>query len=107
MGALIFSGKAIVSLRVPIMMKSARLLFWTVVLGFWAGRAPAIVLFSDNFNTNTSGSWTKNAVPAANASTQIAEFAFDYSPFGIPPAPGSTDTLGLRLRANVPPDTTR
>src|SRR4051794_9719912 len=89
------------------MMKSVRLLFCMAVVGFSAARASAVVLFSDNFNTNTSGAWTKNPVPAANASTQIAEFAFDYSAFGIPPAPGSSDTLGLRLRANVPPDTTR
>jgi hypothetical protein len=60
------------------------------------------VLFSDNFNTNSSGSWTVNAAPAANAAMQQANFAFDYSAFGIPAAPGSADTLGLRLRANLP-----
>jgi hypothetical protein len=49
-----------------------------------------------------------NKAPTVNtASQQTAEFAFDYSGFGIPPAPGSTDTLGLRLRANVPPNLTR
>src|SRR4051812_25128534 len=77
------------------------------IVGFCAARASAVVLFSDNFNTDTSASWTKNAAPTGNASTQIAEFAFDYSGFGIPAAPGSADTLGLRLRANVPADTTR
>jgi len=64
--------------------------------------APATVLFSDNFNADTSASWTVNVAPAANASLQDAVFAFDYSALGIPPAPGSTDTLGLRLRSNIP-----
>src|SRR6185503_15650912 len=48
-----------------------------------------------------------NVAPTANAAQQSAEFAFDYSAFGIPAAPNSADTAGLRLRANVPPDTTR
>jgi hypothetical protein len=60
------------------------------------------ILFSDNFNTDSSASWTVNVAPAANASLQSAQFAFDYSAFGIPAAPGSADTLGLRLRANIP-----
>ncbi|MDB5294485.1 MAG: hypothetical protein JWO31_468 [Phycisphaerales bacterium] len=66
--------------------------------------SPALgdVLFSDNFNTNTSANWTVNVAPAANASLQSAQFAFDYSAYGIPAPTGSTDTLGLRLRANIP-----
>src|SRR5947208_5076664 len=87
--------------------KHLRSLICLASVGLWCGRVSAVVLFGDNFNTNTSASWTKNAAPTANASTQIAEFAFDYSGFGIPAAPGSTDTLGLRLRANVPADTSR
>src|SRR4051812_45260636 len=83
-------------------MNHSRLVICVAVIGFCVGRASAVVLFSDNFNTNTSANWTKNAAPTANAATQTAEFAFDYSTFGIPPAPGSADTLGLRLRANIP-----
>lgn len=64
--------------------------------------AAAQTLFSDNFNVNSSGSWTINSAPAANANQQEASFAWDYSAFGIPAAPGSADTLGLRLRANIP-----
>jgi hypothetical protein len=64
--------------------------------------ASAQILFSDNFNVNSSALWTVNVAPTANASQQSAEFAFDYSTFGIPAAPGSSDTLGLRLRANIP-----
>jgi hypothetical protein len=83
-------------------IKKLRFFICIAIVCFSAARASAVVLFSDNFNTNTSANWTKNAVPAANGATQTAEFAFDYSAFGIPPAPGSADTLGLRLRANVP-----
>ncbi|MDB6025528.1 MAG: hypothetical protein JWM68_1751 [Verrucomicrobiales bacterium] len=64
--------------------------------------APASVLFSDNFNTNSASLWTTNYAPSANSAVQQATFAFDYSTFGIPAAPGSTDTLGLRLRSNIP-----
>jgi hypothetical protein len=64
--------------------------------------ASAQVLFSDNFNVDSSASWTVNVAPAANASLQQATFAFDYSGFGIPAAPGSSDTFGLRLRSNIP-----
>ena len=64
--------------------------------------ALAAVLFSDDFNTNSSSLWTVNCAPAANSNLQSATFAFDYSPFGIPAAPGSSDTLGLQLRANIP-----
>jgi hypothetical protein len=62
----------------------------------------ASVLFSDDFSTDDSASWNKNVAPAANGSLQSAEFAYDYSGFGIPAAPGSSDTKGLRLRANIP-----
>lgn len=88
--------------RLSMATKQFRSYVCIVVVGFCAARASAVTLFSDNFNINSSASWTKNAFPGANAATQTAEFAFDYSPFGIPPAPGSADTLGLRLRANVP-----
>ena len=63
--------------------------------------ASAQVLFSDDFNTNSSSLWKINYAPAANANLQSAEFAFDYAYLGIPPAPGSSDTLGLRLRPNI------
>jgi hypothetical protein len=68
----------------------------------YGAEASAQVLFSDDFNVNSSADWKVNAAPAANAANQSATFAFDYSALGIPPAPGSSDTLGLRLRANIP-----
>jgi PEP-CTERM motif-containing protein len=102
------TGPTFASKRVLRMtIKALRVFVCVAVVSGCAGRASAVTYFSETFNTDTSGSWTKNAAPAANASTQIAEFAFDYSTFGIPAPPGSGDTLGLRLRANVPPDTSR
>ena len=87
------------------MIKSLRFCACVALVGMLAEHASAVVLFSDNFNTNTSGSWTVNKAPAAtDPNKQTAEFAFDYASFGIPPAPGSADTLGLRLRANLPLD---
>src|SRR3954462_11531049 len=70
-----------------------------------AGGASAAILYSDNFNVDSSANWTVNiapSTPAAVATQQQATFAYDYSALGIPPAPGSGDTLGLRLRANIP-----
>jgi PEP-CTERM motif len=76
-------------------------------LAYCASPASAAILYSDNFNVDSSASWTVNTAPTTSLQPQSAQFAFDYSVYGIPPAPGSSDTLGLRLRANVPPNTTR
>jgi hypothetical protein len=80
-----------------------RPVFLLALVALWSPAiSRAAVLYSDDFNVDSSGSWTINVAPAANASLQSAQFAFDYSEFGIPAAPGSADTLGLRLRANIP-----
>jgi hypothetical protein len=60
------------------------------------------VLYTSNFLATDAATWTVNIAPTANAAQQAADFGFDYSAFGIPAAPGSADTIGLRLRANVP-----
>jgi hypothetical protein len=83
-------------------IRHLRCLVGVALSGSCAGSASAAILYSDNFNVNSSGSWTVNVAPTANASLQSAEFAYDYAAFGIPAAPGSLDTLGLRLRANIP-----
>jgi T5SS/PEP-CTERM-associated repeat protein len=60
---------------------------------------PAITLYSDNFDTNSSANWIINQGASNNAAT----FAFDYSVVGIPAAPNSGGTtLGLKLEANKP-----
>src|SRR4051812_24012269 len=90
-------------------IKNLCFLICSAIVGFWALSASAVVLYSDDFNNPLdNANWTVNKAPTVNTATQqTAEFAFDYSAFGIPAAPGSADTLGLRLRANVPPNTAR
>lgn len=64
------------------------------------------VLFSDNFNTDSSANWNL-FYAATNSDVQdyTATFAFDYSLQNIPPAPhGSGDTHGLFLTVNKDPD---
>lgn len=51
--------------------------------------------FSDNFDTNTAANYTVNQ----NADTTV-QFAYDYSADGIPAAPGSSTTLGVKFTAN-------
>lgn len=78
--------------------------------GYTAGATPGYVqlvddeysagtlLFSDNFNTDTSTLWRTNVADPADG---FVEFAWDYGTLaGIPPAPATTDgtTKGLRMR---------
>jgi hypothetical protein len=68
-----------------------------------ADSPPETVLFSDNFNTDSSANWTQlfadTNTPAVFDAT--VQFAYDYSGQNIPPAPhGSGDTLGLFVTVN-------
>lgn len=56
------------------------------------------VLFSDDFDLNSTANWTANPGTGNNS----ANFFFDYSTLGIPSAPHSTggSTIGVQLRAN-------
>jgi|tagenome__1003787_1003787.scaffolds.fasta_scaffold20920625_3 hypothetical protein len=87
------------------LIKNLRFVVCALVISFWAASASAVVLYTDDFNSaGDSANWTINKAPATSAAQQGALFGFDYSAFGIPPAPGGdgTDTHGMRLRANVP-----
>ena len=55
------------------------------------------ILYSDNFDTNTSANYTVNQDPDATV-----EWAWDYSTMGIPSAPNSQGgtTLGVKFTAN-------
>ncbi|MEK7675761.1 MAG: Calx-beta domain-containing protein, partial [Verrucomicrobiota bacterium] len=57
------------------------------------------LLFSDNFDADTTSLWTVNVAHADN----FATFSYDYSADGIPSAPNSTNgtTRGLKLESNV------
>lgn len=59
-------------------------------------REPGTLAYSENFETDVSAAWNVNLGPTDG----VAEFGFDYSAVGIPPAPGTTSTRGLKLQAN-------
>lgn len=63
--------------------------------------AVAQVLFQESFDTDQSANWQYNSFGPGNS----ADFFFDYSTVGVPAAPGSVTTRGLRLEANVGADT--
>ncbi|MBK9138353.1 MAG: hypothetical protein IPM17_06245 [Verrucomicrobia bacterium] len=59
---------------------------------------PGQVLFTENFDSNPAANWVVNQGP----SDGVADFFFDYSTVGVPPAPGtSAPTRGLKLQANL------
>lgn len=58
------------------------------------------VLFSDNFETDTSANWIKQSGAANGVADDVVNFNYDYSSKGIPAAPGGSTTLGLRVSAN-------
>jgi hypothetical protein len=65
-----------------------------------AASAPALTpWFFDDFDVDNSAGWVVNEGPTDNH----ADFFFDYSIVGIPPAPRSVDgtTRGLKLQANL------
>ena len=62
---------------------------------------PETVLWSDNFDAGTSATNWSLVFGANNGIIDYsADFAFDYSKAGIPPAPGSTNTIGLKVTVN-------
>jgi hypothetical protein len=64
-----------------------------------AAHAGAAIIFSENFDVDPTASWTVNN---NGAGTNAANFFFDYSTVGIPPAPNSAGTTrGLKLGANL------
>ena len=57
-------------------------------------------VFADNFDTNSSSSWT---IATTSATDNRVTFAYDYSAIGVPSAPNSVGGTrkGLRLEANL------
>lgn len=63
--------------------------------------APETVLWSDNFNTDTSANWNFLQGTADNVPDNTTTFALDYSVYGIPASPhGGGDTHGLFIAVN-------
>jgi len=84
------------SLGKNIMTKSALLLGSVLALCFAATASAAI--YSQNFETDTTGSWNVNKGPSNT--DEAHNFFFDYSTVGIPAAPSGPGTRGLKLQAN-------
>jgi len=63
---------------------------------------PGTTLFADDFETDSSANYTVRWSSGDGVQDYSAEFAFDYSQLGIPPAPHSAPgtTRGVRLKAN-------
>jgi hypothetical protein len=72
----------------------------SAVLCASGGRAQ--ILYSDNFDTDTSASWSVFNGERSGPPDFTAQFSFDYSVHGIPSAPNSTGgtTRGLKLTIN-------
>jgi len=64
--------------------------------------APAPILFSDNFDTDSSGNWITLFGANNNVPDYAAQFAYDYSADSVPPSPNSSggSTRGLRVTVN-------
>ncbi len=56
---------------------------------------PGTVLFSDDFETDSSALWKVNLADPRNG---FVDFAWDYSTVGVPAAPGGGGTKGMRMR---------
>jgi hypothetical protein len=63
---------------------------------------PGPVLFSDDFEADSSANWTVRFGAGNGIDDYTAEFAYDYGLDGIPPAPHSAagTTKGVRLKVN-------
>src|SRR6266487_6571998 len=84
------------------MMNRSAMLFCAVAALAMPVAAPAQVVFTDNFDVDTSANWNVN-ISTNNPTGSKSTFAFDYSTVSIPSAPSSTGgtTRGLKLEANT------
>jgi hypothetical protein len=87
-------------------IKSALLATVVAALAIPSASVSAATLFTENFDVDNSANWRFNSSAGAgdlvadNANNE-ANFFFDYSTVGIPAAPGSVTTRGLKIEANV------
>lgn len=58
---------------------------------------PGTLAYTETFDTDATANWTVNGGPT----DETADFFFDYSTVGVPPAPGVASTRGLKLQANL------
>ena len=86
-------------------MRFTSIVFTLAIALASSGSAFGAILYSENFDVDNTANWTFNSATAAdlpgdNANNE-ANFFFDYSTVGIPPAPGGTTTRGFKIEANV------
>lgn len=62
-----------------------------------AARAEAQIVYSEEFNVDSTAAWTVND---PGLSDVLVDFFYDYSAIGVPNAPNSTVSRGLKLTAN-------
>lgn len=62
-----------------------------------AAPALGLPLYTQDFDVDSTASWTLNNGPSDAA----ADFYFDYSTVGIPAAPSGAGTRGMKLQANL------
>jgi hypothetical protein len=75
--------------------------FKLIAVALAAVSLPGIVcgapLYSENFDVDPTAAWTVND---PGLSDILADFHYDYSAIGVPPAPGGATTRGLKMTAN-------
>jgi hypothetical protein len=54
-------------------------------------------IYSENFDADHTANWTVNDPGDTDT---LADFFYDYSAIGVPPAPGGSTTRGLKMTAN-------
>lgn len=67
---------------------------------------PEIVLYSDDFEADTTANWVIRSGSVNNIVDYHAVFNYDYSQKSVPPPPGASTTRGLIVTANKRDDTT-
>lgn len=84
------------------MKKLSPLMFTIAVLGSFYHTLNAAGLFSESFDSDPTADW---AATQGGGTDSSADFYFDYSTIGIPPAPNSTNgtTRGMRFLVNQGP----
>jgi hypothetical protein len=70
------------------------------MVGLTVSPISAAVLYSDDFNADTSANYTVLKVADSTTLDSAATFAYDYSADGIASAPSGSGTVGLKLEAN-------
>lgn len=78
-------------------MKRGSLLTAVALLCGLASTGEGAPLYSEDFSVDPTASWTTND---SGLSDITVDYFYDYSAIGVPSAPGSSDSRGLKMTAN-------